>query len=163
MQLTYRGNNYELNSDQLTDLRFRSANVRQNEKAKTQSLNAILSYRGATYRVQPAIDSPVTQPATVGRTLMYRGMSYRIEAIAQPQPQLQSTEAVAAPASVENQVRSLVHSHHCVTKQRQQTMLSRAANAAGLTTDISGYSNQVQGEEHSSFWTTYDRSHVAMS
>jgi hypothetical protein len=167
MQLTYRGVNYDLNSDRLTDLRFRSANVRQNEKAKAQSLNAVLTYRGATYQVQSAGETQAAQPAAMGRTLMYRGVGYRIQPIAQPQakPQPQITVAKAANKAVplESQVRTLVHNHSYATRQRQQVMLSRAAIAAGLKTDVSAYANQIQGEDSANLWATYDRSRVAFS
>jgi hypothetical protein len=162
MKLTYRGISYEMAPAQVTDSKFHAAQVRQDAKAKTQSLNAILRYRGATYEAQPAVNH---QSIPTGVTLKYRGVAYAAAPEVEAQVETKASTAVqpVATISVEERARELVQNHHRVTKQRQQVILNRNAHEAGINTDLSGYWNHIQGKVNPSFWATYDRSHVALS
>ncbi|MEM1172609.1 MAG: hypothetical protein AAGJ08_26920 [Cyanobacteria bacterium P01_H01_bin.35] len=62
---------------------------------------------------------------------------------------------------VENQARALMMRHHNLIKNRQQSMLNRMATEVGVEAD--NYWGSIQGKPHPSFFTTYDRSHAAMS
>lgn len=117
MQLTYRGVNYETNSATVqtsvpaTDLKYRGASYRLNQAARTESLEAILKYRGAIYG-----DSKQAKRA----------------AIAAPAPQASSVQA---------QARLLTMNHQRLIKNREQSMLSRAAAQVGV--DTTNYWNHV--------------------
>lgn len=64
--------------------------------------------------------------------------------------------------STEQQARALMMRHHQAIKNRQQSMLERAAEEIGVEVDNKYWSN-IQGKPHSSFRATYDRSHAALS
>jgi len=158
MKLTYRGISYEITPAQLTDARFHGANVRQNEKANTKSLNAVLRL---SYPVQPAAN---VQSIPAGTTLKYRGVAYTTQPVAQPKVEAQpQVVAATQPAlTFEEKARTLVQNHHRATKKRQQVLLSRVAHEVGLNTETTGYWTHIQGKIQPSFWA-YDRSHVALS
>ncbi|MBR8826686.1 MAG: hypothetical protein DSM107014_02080 [Gomphosphaeria aponina SAG 52.96 = DSM 107014] len=65
--------------------------------------------------------------------------------------------------NTENQARALMMRHTQAIKKRQATMLNRAAAEIGLDIDGSEYSGTIQGKSHSSFRTSYDRSHASLS
>ncbi|MGE5657187.1 MAG: hypothetical protein ACM37W_11300 [Actinomycetota bacterium] len=63
--------------------------------------------------------------------------------------------------STEQQARALMMRHHQMVKNRQQSLLNRAAAEVGL--EESGYWGHIQGKPQSNSEMTYDRSHAAMS
>ncbi len=64
--------------------------------------------------------------------------------------------------STQQQARTLMMRHHQMIKNRQQSMLNRAAAEIGV--DVAqDYWTTIQGKPCSSFRTSYDRSHAAMS
>ena len=65
--------------------------------------------------------------------------------------------------SIQTQARALMSRHHQMIKKRERSMLSRLVAEIGLDVDVSKYHNHIQGKTIPNFWTTYDRSHVAMS
>lgn len=65
--------------------------------------------------------------------------------------------------STQEQARALMLRHHHLVKNRQQSMLGRAAAEIGLEVDGTEYWDRVQGKPHSSFRFTYDRSHASLS
>lgn len=65
--------------------------------------------------------------------------------------------------SAEEQARALMNRHHHLVKNRQQSMLSRAAAELGMPAEVSEYWNHIQGKPHPSFSATYDRSHSTLS
>lgn len=64
--------------------------------------------------------------------------------------------------STEQQARALMMRHHQMVKNRQQSMLERAASEIGVEVDAEYWSN-IQGKPHSSFRKSYDRSQSALS
>lgn len=65
--------------------------------------------------------------------------------------------------STKNQVRALMMRHQHMIKNREQSMLGRAAAEIGVDIDAGTYHNHIQGKIHPTFRTTYDRSGSAMS
>jgi hypothetical protein len=65
--------------------------------------------------------------------------------------------------STENQARALMMRHHHNIKNRQQSMLGRAAAEIGLEINGSEYWGNIQGKPYSSFRQTYDRSGASLS
>jgi hypothetical protein len=65
--------------------------------------------------------------------------------------------------STEQQARALMMRHHHIIKNRQQSMLSRAAVEVGMSPEASEYWNHIQGQPHPSFRNSYDRTSVGMS
>lgn len=63
--------------------------------------------------------------------------------------------------STQEQARALMMRHHHIIKNRQQSMLNRAAAEVGL--EGADYWNQIQGKVHPSFRASYDRSGATMS
>lgn len=63
--------------------------------------------------------------------------------------------------STQEQARALMMRHHHVVKNRQQSMLNRAAAEMGVE-DITTC-NKIQGKLDSSFYQTYGRSSATMS
>jgi hypothetical protein len=53
--------------------------------------------------------------------------------------------------------------HHHLIKNRQQSMLGRAAAEVGLELDSVDYWNHIQGKLHPSFRASYDRSNASLS
>jgi hypothetical protein len=64
--------------------------------------------------------------------------------------------------STQQQARALMMRHHQMIKNRQQSMLERAAEEIGVEVDATYWSN-IQGKPHSSFRTSYDRSNASLS
>ena len=64
--------------------------------------------------------------------------------------------------SANEKARALMNRHHHIIKNRQQSMLSRAASEIGVDVDNQYWSN-IQGKPNSSFRKTYDRSNVSLS
>lgn len=65
--------------------------------------------------------------------------------------------------STREQARALMMRHHQVVKNRQQSMLSRAAAEVGLPAETDEFQGRIQGKFPSSFPMDYDRSHVGLS
>jgi hypothetical protein len=65
--------------------------------------------------------------------------------------------------STQEQARALMMRHHHLIKNRQQSMLGRAAAEIGMDIDTSEYWNHVQGKPHPSFSKSYDRSNASLS
>jgi hypothetical protein len=64
--------------------------------------------------------------------------------------------------STQQQARALMIRHHQMIKNRQQSMLERAASEIGV--EVEGdYWSTIQGKPQSSFRTSYDRSHASLS
>jgi len=64
--------------------------------------------------------------------------------------------------STQQQARALMMRHHQMVKNRQQSMLNRAAAEIGVEVE-ENYWTTIQGKPQSSFRVTYDRSHVSLS
>jgi hypothetical protein len=65
--------------------------------------------------------------------------------------------------STQEQARALMMRHHHLIKNRQQSMLGRAAAEVGMDIDATEYWNHIQGKAHPSFRTSYDRSGASLS
>jgi hypothetical protein len=65
--------------------------------------------------------------------------------------------------SASDQARALMHRHHHLIKQRQQSMLGRVAAEVGLPAEAANYWNHIQGKPHPTFAKNYDRSHATLS
>ena len=65
--------------------------------------------------------------------------------------------------STQEQARALMMRHHHLIKNRQQSMLGRAAAEVGLEMDNVDYWNHIHGKPHPSFSSTYDRSNASFS
>ncbi len=65
--------------------------------------------------------------------------------------------------SIQTQARALMRRHHQMIEKRERSMLSRVVAEMGLDVDVTQYHNHIQGQTIHNFWTTYDRSHAAMS
>lgn len=63
--------------------------------------------------------------------------------------------------SAQDQARALMMRHHQMIKNRQQSMLNRAADEIGM--DIGDCEANMQGKPNPSFRATYDRSNATMS
>ncbi|MFB2898700.1 hypothetical protein ACE1CI_37780 [Aerosakkonemataceae cyanobacterium BLCC-F50] len=64
--------------------------------------------------------------------------------------------------SAQEQARSLMMRHHHLIKNRQQSMLGRAAAEMGLSVDVDSWVH-TQGKTEPSFRATYDRSDASLS
>jgi hypothetical protein len=64
--------------------------------------------------------------------------------------------------STQEQARALMMRHHQLIKNRQQSMLSRAAAEVGLDAEAE-YQSRIQGKFPASFQTDYDRSGASLS
>jgi hypothetical protein len=162
MKLSYRGITYNYNSAPATDLGYRAATLRHNQKARVANLSALLTYRGEVYGVQAGTQA-TPEVKEVSATLTYRGTTYQVQPTAQPVPAAVAATTPVVASSIEARARALNSDHHRVTKNRQQLVLSRFASEAGLTDSVANYWNHIQGKIHPSFWATFDRSHVALS
>lgn len=65
--------------------------------------------------------------------------------------------------STQDQARALMMRHHHAIKNRQQSMLTRAAAEVGLSSESPVFWNHIQGKPHPSFRDSYDRSHATLS
>ncbi|NJM90652.1 MAG: hypothetical protein HC847_29580 [Hydrococcus sp. RU_2_2] len=64
--------------------------------------------------------------------------------------------------STQQQARALMMRHHQAIKNRQQSMLERAASEIGVDVD-SDYWTNIQGQAQPTFRKTYDRSSASLS
>jgi len=64
--------------------------------------------------------------------------------------------------STQEQARALMMRHHHIIKNRQQSMLGRAAVEVGLDVDSVDYWSHIQGKVEPSF-RDYDRSNASLS
>jgi hypothetical protein len=62
-----------------------------------------------------------------------------------------------------NQARALMMRHTQLIRNRQESMLGRAAAEIGLDIDTGEYSNRIQGKPSSASRASYDRSNATMS
>jgi hypothetical protein len=66
--------------------------------------------------------------------------------------------------STQEQARALMMRHHHLIKNRQQSMLGRAAAEIGMDVDAAAeHWNHIQGKPHPSFRSSYDRSNASLS
>ncbi len=65
--------------------------------------------------------------------------------------------------NMQNQARAQMMRHSKLIRNRQQSMLGRAAHDLGLDVDASQYSSHIQGKPSSASRLSYDRSNAAMS
>ena len=66
--------------------------------------------------------------------------------------------------STQEQARALMMRHHHLIKNRQQSMLGRAAAEVGMDIDdATEHWNHIQGKPHPSFRASYDRSGASLS
>lgn len=63
----------------------------------------------------------------------------------------------------QQQARALMMRHHATIKNRQQSMLGRAATEIGMDIDGSQYWGTIQGKASSSARLSYDRSNASLS
>jgi hypothetical protein len=64
--------------------------------------------------------------------------------------------------STQDQARALMMRHHQTVKNRQRSMLNRAAAEMGLMADDE-YANRIQGKFPANFQADYDRSNASLS
>lgn len=168
MKLSYRGVDYNFNP---SSLQARGAKHRLAEASKARALGAILTYRGATYTVDPSTETESARPGVpAGATLTYRGFSYTVQPTVQsvPAPVVAAEPAVVTskkvPAlSIQDQARALTMGHHRAMKKRQQVMLVRSAAEVGMTSGADSHWERIQETFNPAFQAAYDRSHVALS
>jgi hypothetical protein len=65
--------------------------------------------------------------------------------------------------STQQQARALMMRHHQFIKNRQQSMLERAAAEIGLDGEIGDYVSTIQGKPSANAQASYDRSNAALS
>ena len=65
--------------------------------------------------------------------------------------------------NTQEQARVLMMRHHKMIKNRQQSMLGRAASEIGMDINGSEYWGNIQGKPYASSRLTYDRSKSALS
>ncbi|WP_016950517.1 hypothetical protein [Anabaena sp. PCC 7108] len=65
--------------------------------------------------------------------------------------------------SIQEKSRALMVRQHQQVKNRQQSMLMRAAQELGLPEEISHYWNPIQGKIDSTTQSLYSSSHASMS
>lgn len=65
--------------------------------------------------------------------------------------------------STQDQARALMMRHHHMIKNRQQSMLSRAAAEVGMEGEMGERWTPLQGEPQPSFRASYDRSNASLS
>lgn len=171
MKLSYRGVNYNFNPSSLQAL---GAKHRLAEVSKARALGAILTYRGATYTIEPftqAASTNVGVPA--GTVLTYRGQSYTVQPAVQNAPvqptaiaatlEPAAVESVKAPiSSIQAQARTLTMNHQRAMKKRQQVMLVRSAAEVGMSPTAISHWERIQETFNPAFQATDDRSHVAL-
>ncbi|HEY9645827.1 MAG TPA: hypothetical protein V6C88_05625 [Chroococcidiopsis sp.] len=64
--------------------------------------------------------------------------------------------------SMQDQARALMHRHHHLVKQRQQSMLGRVAAEVGLPDEAMQHWSHIQGKPLPGV-ADYDRSHASFS
>ncbi|NJK99518.1 MAG: hypothetical protein HC838_11625 [Spirulinaceae cyanobacterium RM2_2_10] len=65
--------------------------------------------------------------------------------------------------NLQNQARAQMMRHSQLIRNRQQSMLGRAAADLGVEIDVAQYSSYIQGKPSSASRQSYDRSGAAMS
>ncbi|MBF2079599.1 MAG: hypothetical protein IGR76_14045 [Synechococcales cyanobacterium T60_A2020_003] len=65
--------------------------------------------------------------------------------------------------SAQDQARALMIRHHHFIKNRQQSMLSRAATEVGLPAEAAEHWTHIQGKPSAGAASSYDRSHASLS
>lgn len=65
--------------------------------------------------------------------------------------------------STQEQARALMMRHHHLVKNRQQSMLGRAAAEVGLDVDSVEYWTHIQGKVQPTFSANYERSNASLS
>jgi hypothetical protein len=65
--------------------------------------------------------------------------------------------------STQDQARALMMRHHHWIKNRQQSMLTRAAAEVGLPAEAAEHWTHIQGKPSASAASSYDRSHASLS
>lgn len=161
MQLKYRGVSYDYNppeietteSEQVGTYRGLEWRFRNPKKPLVLETNLDFKYRGVPYRsgqtVRPEMTTaPVAATAPTPKQL-------------QAQPAKPASKAPGR--SVEEQARALMMSHHTWIKNREQSLLGRAAAEVGLDADAAKFWNHIQGKVHPTFRNNYDRSRATMS
>lgn len=63
----------------------------------------------------------------------------------------------------QDQARALMIRHHQMIKNREQSMLSRAAAEIGMPAETAQFWNHIQGKPHPSMSASYDRSGASLS
>lgn len=66
-------------------------------------------------------------------------------------------------STTQEQSRALMMRHHHFVKNRQQSLLTRAAAEVGLPAEAAEHWTHIQGKPSSSSRSSYDRSNAAMS
>ena len=64
---------------------------------------------------------------------------------------------------VSSEVRRLIMLNRTRLKNRQQSLLSRAAAQVGISTELVSFWGHIQGKVQPTFRTNYERSHATMS
>ncbi len=65
--------------------------------------------------------------------------------------------------AMQNQARAQMMRHTKLIRNRQQSMLGRAAADIGVDVDVAHYTAQIQGKPSAASRLSYDRSNAAMS
>lgn len=141
MELCYRGISYE----------YKPSFV-ETEQAEVGG-----KYRGLDWRFRNLKKAPVLLPTA---NLTYRGVAYNKPGTIAGQTVVK--QPVVA-SSLSEKARVLMVGHTRTIKNRQLSMLTRAASAIGLDGNISQYWNHIQGKVHPTFRANYDRYGAAMS
>ena len=122
MNLKYRGVDYNYTPPQVD----------------MESTSEVGQYRGLEWRFRNPKKVPVLQPSL---DLVYRGVAYQTgqtESVSTP-AYVPAPVAPAVPSgdlTIPNMARALMTSHQKWIKNRQQTLLSRAAAEVGVRTDV---------------------------
>ncbi|MBW4472671.1 MAG: DUF4278 domain-containing protein [Stenomitos rutilans HA7619-LM2] len=163
MKLSYRNVDYDFNP---SSLQARGAKHRLAEASRARALGAILTYRGATYTVDPSAQAASASPgAPAGTVLTYRGFSYTVQRVSVPvaaEPAVVNHAKVPA-LSIQEQARALTMNHHRAMKKRQQVMLVRSAAEVGMSATAASHWERIQETFNPVLQATYDRSHAALS
>ncbi|HIK32255.1 MAG TPA: hypothetical protein IGS17_00875 [Oscillatoriales cyanobacterium M59_W2019_021] len=65
--------------------------------------------------------------------------------------------------SVDDRARALMHSHHHLIRNRQQSLLSRTATEVGMPEETAHNWTHIQGKPSHNSTVTYDRSQASAS
>jgi len=65
--------------------------------------------------------------------------------------------------STQEQARAIMVRHHQQIKNREQSMLTRAAAEIGMPSETPTFWNHIQGKPHPTLGATYDRSGASLS
>lgn len=65
--------------------------------------------------------------------------------------------------SVDDRARALMHSHHHLIRNRQQSLLSRMATEVGMPQETAQNWTHIQGKPSHDSTMSYDRSHASAS